>query len=178
MISDLGQSRKINENKEVHGVLPYVDPMILQGGKLTQKSDIYGFGIIMWVIATGQQPYDGLNFDIDLSLQICQGLRPEFDNHLPKCYVELAVRCLNKNQENRPIAENILKTIEEWRTDKEIMRQFENADEYRPQLVGQIHPKEMFASKLINVREISKRLSEMIIVPSKSMEYVNIQDDF
>ncbi|RIB17755.1 kinase-like domain-containing protein [Gigaspora rosea] len=137
-VSDLEQSRKINENNEVYGVLPYVDPVILQGGKLTQKSDIYGFGIIMWVIATGRQPYDGLNFNIDLSLQICQGLRPEFDNHLPKCYVELAVRCLNKNQENRPTAKDINKTVEEWRADKEIMRQFKIADEYRPQLVEQI----------------------------------------
>ncbi|RIB30766.1 kinase-like domain-containing protein [Gigaspora rosea] len=178
MISDLGQSRKINENKEVYGVLPYVDPVILQGGKLAEESDIYGFGIIMWVIATGRQPYDGLNFDIDLSLQICQGLRPEFDNYLPKSYVELAVRCLNKNQEDRPTAEDIKKTVEEWRKNEEIMRQFKKADEYRPQLVEQIHPKEMFTSKLINVREISKRLSEIAIIPSKPMEYVNIQDDF
>ncbi|CAG8802008.1 45250_t:CDS:1, partial [Gigaspora margarita] len=74
--------------------------------------------------------------------------------------------------------ENIYDTVEKWFEDKEIMRQFETADEYRPQLVEQIHPKEMFTSKLINVREISKRLSEMTIVPSKSMEYINIQDDF
>ncbi|CAG8659676.1 33255_t:CDS:1 [Gigaspora margarita] len=129
----------------------------------------------MWVIATGQQPYDGLNFDIDLSLQ---GLRPEFDNHLPKCYVELAVRCLNKNQESRPTAEDIRNTVQKWRTDKEIMKQFETADKYIPHLVEQIYPKDMFTSKLINVRKISKKLSEMAIIPSKPMEYVTIQNDF
>ncbi|KAF0534287.1 sel1 repeat family protein [Gigaspora margarita] len=79
---------------------------------------------------------------------------------------------------HRPTAEDINNTVEEWSKNEEIMGQFETADEYRPQLVEQIHPKEMFTSKLINVREISKKLSEMAIVPSKPMEHVNIQDDF
>ncbi|CAG8743964.1 6961_t:CDS:2, partial [Gigaspora rosea] len=68
--------------------------------------------------------------------------------------------------------------VKVWEEYEEVSRQFEKADEYRPQLVEQIHPKEMFTSKLINVREISKRLSEIAIVPSKPMEYFNIQDDF
>ncbi|CAG8803502.1 18710_t:CDS:1, partial [Dentiscutata erythropus] len=41
--SDLGQTKQIEENKgEIVGVLPYVDPALLKGGKLTEMSDVYG----------------------------------------------------------------------------------------------------------------------------------------
>ncbi|CAG8689284.1 3467_t:CDS:1, partial [Dentiscutata heterogama] len=61
-------------------------PEGLQGEPLMQKVDIYGFGVIMWEVAIEQRPYDGQNFDIDLSIKICRGERPKFDSNIPKCY--------------------------------------------------------------------------------------------
>ncbi|POG67850.1 kinase-like domain-containing protein [Rhizophagus irregularis DAOM 181602=DAOM 197198] len=54
-ITDLGLCRPANVKpsqneceKQVYGVLPYVAPEVLRGKEYTQKSDVYGFGIIAY----------------------------------------------------------------------------------------------------------------------------------
>src|ERR1043165_9916934 len=77
-ISDLGLSKKENENdsnSNIYGVIPYVAPEVLSDKKLTQAADIYGFGVIMSEMSTGQRPFDGHEFNIGLAIKICEGLR-------------------------------------------------------------------------------------------------------
>src|SRR6266487_2015566 len=47
-ITDLGLCRPVNEQdeKKIHGVLPYVAPEVLRGKTYTQSADIYSFGIL------------------------------------------------------------------------------------------------------------------------------------
>ena len=55
-ICDLGLSRSVNSresNSTLRGVLPFIVPEVFHARKFTQKSDIYAFGIIMYLIATG-----------------------------------------------------------------------------------------------------------------------------
>ncbi|RGB43077.1 kinase-like domain-containing protein, partial [Rhizophagus diaphanus] len=58
-ISDMGLCKKIDDINEtnIYGVMPYVAPEVLRGNPYTQAADIYGFGMIMYVIATGRQPF-------------------------------------------------------------------------------------------------------------------------
>ncbi|POG72772.1 kinase-like domain-containing protein [Rhizophagus irregularis DAOM 181602=DAOM 197198] len=50
-ITDLGLCRPMNaQNNDTYGVLPYVAPEVLRGKEYTQKSDIYGFGIIAYEV--------------------------------------------------------------------------------------------------------------------------------
>ncbi|RIA96291.1 hypothetical protein C1645_815609 [Glomus cerebriforme] len=54
-ITNLGLFKPANEkseecNKKVYGVLPYVAPEDLKGKKYTQESDVYSFGIIIYLI--------------------------------------------------------------------------------------------------------------------------------
>ena len=68
-ICDLGLSRSMNSresNTNIQGVLPFVAPEVFYTRKFTQKSDIYSFGIIMYLIATGEQPFRGRQFDASL----------------------------------------------------------------------------------------------------------------
>ncbi|RIB00599.1 kinase-like domain-containing protein, partial [Gigaspora rosea] len=70
-ISDLGLSKKVDENNSkggIYGVLPYVAPEVLLGQKFTKKADIYGFGVIMSEMSTGQRPFDGYQFDDKLAV--------------------------------------------------------------------------------------------------------------
>ena len=91
-ISDLGLSRKYDENTsgDIYGVLPYVAPEVLSGKEFTKKADIYGFGVIMSEISTGQRPFDGCKFDISLAIKICKGLQPEFALGTPNYYIKFA----------------------------------------------------------------------------------------
>ena len=116
MIADLGLSAPADqEPSSIVGVLPYIAPEVLNGKPYTQKSDIYSFGILMSVISTGQQPFNDKAHGHGLMLKICEGLRPGFSNNTPKIYIELAYKCMDADPDNRPTAEEILKTIAFWK---------------------------------------------------------------
>ena len=66
-------------------------------------------------ISTGQQPFKDLDHNLDLAIAICKGLRPGFSDNTPKCYIELAYKCMNADPEKRPTAKEILEIIKLWR---------------------------------------------------------------
>ncbi|RGB27698.1 kinase-like domain-containing protein, partial [Rhizophagus diaphanus] len=104
-ISDMGLCKKIDDIDEtsIYGVMPYVAPEILRGKPYTQAADIYSFGMIMYVIATGRQPFFNHAHDEILVLNICNGIRPEINEKIaPKCYSDLMKRCWDLDPDNRP----------------------------------------------------------------------------
>src|SRR6185295_11541890 len=63
-ICDLGLSRSENSREStVRGVLPFIAPEVFHTCKFTQTSDVYSFGIIMYLMATGEHPYRDRQFD-------------------------------------------------------------------------------------------------------------------
>ncbi|RIB10891.1 kinase-like domain-containing protein [Gigaspora rosea] len=110
-IADLGLSKKGNDNDSViYGVMPYVSPEVFSCSphpKFTKAADIYGFGVIMSEMSTGQRPFDGYEFDTDLAIKIWKGLRPEFAPGTPDCYIEFAKQCMDSDPGKRPDAYNV-----------------------------------------------------------------------
>src|SRR5437764_302099 len=116
MIADLGLSVQTDqEPSSIIGVLPYIAPEVLNEKPYTQKSDIYSFGILMSVISTGQQPFRNLPHDRNLAFKICDGERPAFSINTPDFYIKLAYKCMDADPDNRPTAEEVLKTIAFWK---------------------------------------------------------------
>jgi serine/threonine protein kinase len=113
-ISDMGLCGKVDntDEKNIYGVMPYVAPEVLRGRPYTQAADIYSFGMIMYFVATGRQPFSNCAHDEILALDICKGIRPEInDQEVPKCYLDLMKRCLDLNTDNRPKATEIVELI-------------------------------------------------------------------
>ncbi|POG57600.1 kinase-like domain-containing protein, partial [Rhizophagus irregularis DAOM 181602=DAOM 197198] len=91
------------------GVMPYVAPEVLKGKPYTRAADIYSFGMIMYFVATGKQPFVNYAHDEVLVLNICNGNRPEINvPEAPKCYIDLMKQCWDSNPNNRPIATKVL----------------------------------------------------------------------
>src|SRR5436190_17013240 len=44
-------------SQQIYGVVPFVAPEIFNGNTATKASDIYSFGMIMWMLSAGKRPY-------------------------------------------------------------------------------------------------------------------------
>ena len=150
MIADLGLSAPADqEPSSIVGVLPYIAPEVLNGKPYTQKSDIYSFGILMSVISTGQQPFNDKAHGHGLMLKICEGLRPAFSNNTPKIYIELAYKCMDADPDNRPTAEEILKTITFWKDIEEILES--NKPNYSKEQLDELRMMEEIFDKMDDI---------------------------
>src|ERR1043165_1243921 len=104
---------------KIYGVMPYVAPEILRGNPYTQAADIYSFGIIMYFVAIGKQPFADCAHDEILALNICNGIRPEINEpEAPKCYIDLMKKCWDNNPDNRPNATEIFRLILTFNNDR------------------------------------------------------------
>src|SRR2546429_478856 len=115
LITDFGLCNPANQNSEsndIYGVMPYVAPEVLKGKPYTKAADIYSFGMIMYFIATGGQPFAGCAHDHSLAIQICSGIRPKMNKQeAPECYIDLMNKCWDSNLNNRPNASEIEELI-------------------------------------------------------------------
>jgi len=87
----------------------------LNGELYTKASDIYSFGIVLTELSSGKPPFCDKNHDFNLSLAICNGLRPEFGKGTPEFYKKLAYKCMNANPDQRPTIYEIHDTLLFWR---------------------------------------------------------------
>src|SRR6266496_678041 len=113
-ISDMGLCGEICniDKNNIYGVMPYVAPEVLKGGTYTQAADIYSFGMIMYYIVTGIQPFASRAHDYHLANDIFKGIRPEInEQEIPKYYIDLMRKCWDSNPENRPKSAEILELI-------------------------------------------------------------------
>ncbi|RIB24250.1 kinase-like domain-containing protein [Gigaspora rosea] len=154
-ISDLGLSRDIETlrlSADVNGVMPYVAPEVLRRNPYTKAADVYSFGIIMWEFTSYQLPFSERPHDINLAIEICDGLRPLPVKGTPPCYIELMQQCWDSNPEKRPTADQIANILQTWFdcSDEYIHLQFKTSDEVmqeRPLPNSYIHPSAVFTSR-------------------------------
>ncbi|CAA2996861.1 flag-tagged kinase domain of mitogen-activated kinase kinase kinase [Olea europaea subsp. europaea] len=54
----------------VRGTLPWMAPELLNGGssKVSEKVDVFSFGIVLWEILTGEEPYANMHYGAIIGL--------------------------------------------------------------------------------------------------------------
>ncbi|RGB28678.1 kinase-like domain-containing protein [Rhizophagus diaphanus] len=93
-ISDLGlckPAKSFLKKYDIYGVIPFMAPEVLRGKSYTPASDIYSFSMIMWEFTSGIPPFNNRPHNIQLSLSICEGERPEIVENTPQCYLKLII---------------------------------------------------------------------------------------
>ncbi|CAB4415486.1 unnamed protein product [Rhizophagus irregularis] len=117
MISDFGLCCPANQrsvDKTLYGVLPFVAPEVLRGGEFTKAADIYGFGMLMSELISGEVPFIDRDYDLHLALDICKGERPPIPEYTPEPYAALMKRCWDPIPTNRPSVYELGKKIAKW----------------------------------------------------------------
>ena len=93
-ISDLGFCGPANRPlKSIYGNLPYIAPEVIAGKETTFKSDIYSIAMLMWEISSGQPPFINYEHDIDLAINIVNGIIPKIVPGTPLEYKNLMKQC-------------------------------------------------------------------------------------
>src|ERR1043166_7102813 len=116
-IADTGLQGPVDRqisSQQIYGVIPFVAPEIFNGNTLTKSSDIYSFGMIMWMLSAGMRPYCDRPHDRQLIQEICSGLRPIVTSETPPVFAGLMSQCLDANPLNRPTASQLYESLGNW----------------------------------------------------------------
>jgi serine/threonine protein kinase len=146
LIKNLRMCRPANEEQpikigEICGVIPYTAPEVLCGHQYTKAADIYSFGIMMNEFLSEEIPFNDIPHNRVLAIEICNGLRPETSENVPKLLVDLINKCWDAKAENRPTAKELYHIFIKLNYDKyfsnsEIYFQIEESDK-----IGKIETK-------------------------------------
>ncbi|PKC63159.1 kinase-like protein [Rhizophagus irregularis] len=114
-ISDFGMCRPtdtVEAKDKVYGVISYIVPEIIRGYPYSQAGDIYSLGILLWELTFGIIAFADRSHDVNLILDICDGLRPQTCHYSPLVYNDIIKMCWDPDPSKRPSASEILISIE------------------------------------------------------------------
>ncbi|XP_008242746.1 PREDICTED: uncharacterized protein LOC103341044 [Prunus mume] len=115
-IGDLGLS-KIKQRTlvsgGVRGTIPWMAPELLnsKNNLVTEKVDVYSFGIVMWELLTGEEPYANLRSKELIAGIIKGSLRPEIPSWCDPLWRSLMERCWSSDPDSRPPFSEIAKEL-------------------------------------------------------------------
>ncbi|PKY50513.1 kinase-like protein, partial [Rhizophagus irregularis] len=112
-ISDFGLSKDLESTMssggKFFGVLPFIDPHKLKHRhvSLDKRSDVYSLGMVLWEISSCRKPFHNYKEELNLYLDICQGLKEEFIKGTPEGYINIYANCWQSEPESRPLIDQV-----------------------------------------------------------------------
>ncbi|KAI4333292.1 hypothetical protein L6164_018122 [Bauhinia variegata] len=106
-VGDFGLS-KIKRNTlvsgGVRGTLPWMAPELLNGSsnKVSEKVDVFSFGIVLWEILTGEEPYANMHYGAIIGGIVNNTLRPTIPSYCDSEWRTLMEQCWSPNPAARP----------------------------------------------------------------------------
>ncbi|WP_328464630.1 serine/threonine-protein kinase [Streptomyces sp. NBC_00448] len=108
-IARLADSPGVTRTQEFVGTPAYVAPESAQGRPQTSAVDVYGAGVLMYELVTGRAPFRG-----DSALEVLHAHmtdQAERPGNVPEPLWTVIERCLRKNPDQRPSAENLARAL-------------------------------------------------------------------
>ncbi|KAL7548227.1 hypothetical protein ACHAWF_011514 [Thalassiosira exigua] len=118
-IGDWGSARATLKGSRTmtHGVgtACWMAPEVLKHARSSKHSDVYGFGIVLWELATRREVYEGLESTQIIAMVANDHLRPEVPPGCP--WNDVMVKCWREVPSERPTFEEIVKELNRLRPD-------------------------------------------------------------
>ncbi|KAF8033867.1 hypothetical protein BT93_C0208 [Corymbia citriodora subsp. variegata] len=115
-IGDLGLSKVKRQtliSGGMRGTLPWMAPELLNnnGDRVSEKVDVYSFGIVMWELLTGEEPYADLDAKHMIGGIVNNTLRPQVPASCDPEWKSLMERCWSSEPSERPSFTEIVKEL-------------------------------------------------------------------
>jgi C-terminal peptidase prc len=97
------------------GTVAYIAPELIQGQPATIQSDLYAFGVLLYELVAGRQPFEAEHLAAVLSQHLHAPVVPPstYQDEVPPVLDRLVLRLLNKQPGNRPAsAGDVLQALE------------------------------------------------------------------
>jgi len=115
-VSDFGMSRKITDKVDITNwqvAIRWAAPEILMREQVSQKSDVFSFGIVIWeIFSNGITPYFQIQANQQVAEYVISGKRPEKPDDCPNNIFQLMSKSWKQNPEERPTFKQILEILE------------------------------------------------------------------
>ncbi|KAJ1266169.1 hypothetical protein BS78_08G130400 [Paspalum vaginatum] len=88
----------------VRGTLPWMAPELLNGSssRVSKKVDVFSFGIVLWEILTGEEPYADMHYGAIIGGIVTNTLRPRVPKNCDLAWQKLMEQCWAPNPYARP----------------------------------------------------------------------------
>ncbi|CAM8960447.1 unnamed protein product [Rhodiola kirilowii] len=88
----------------VRGTLPWMAPELLNGSSslVSEKVDVFSFGIVLWELITGEEPYADLHYGAIIGGIVSNTLRPSVPESCDSEWRSLMERCWSSDPSERP----------------------------------------------------------------------------
>ncbi|KAL6191883.1 hypothetical protein ACLB2K_038272 [Fragaria x ananassa] len=120
-VADFGLSR-IKRNTlvsgGVRGTLPWMAPELLNGSssRVSEKVDVFSFGIVMWEILTGEEPYANMHCGAIIGGIVNNTLRPPIPKRCDLEWKKLMEECWSPDPAGRPSFTDITHRLRDMST--------------------------------------------------------------
>eukprot|EP00475_Leptophrys_vorax_P000311 TRINITY_DN1017_c0_g1_i1.p1 TRINITY_DN1017_c0_g1~~TRINITY_DN1017_c0_g1_i1.p1 ORF type:complete len:385 (-),score=98.23 TRINITY_DN1017_c0_g1_i1:166-1320(-) len=105
----LAKDLKLDMNRSVKGTQTYLSPEILKTDPYSEKADIWSFGLTVFALATGKQPFSGHMEIFSLLAAVTERPTPELPaDKFSEQMRDFVSLCLTKDPVDRPSAEQLL----------------------------------------------------------------------
>lgn len=123
---EINERKKIDENEK---------PKKKKGFKYDGKlSDVYSFGILVFYLMTGIQPWANIKSQFNLIKKVIDGIRPTIPDNLEQPVVELITNCWNASPDLRPTFKEIVDIVSNPEFYKSPRHQFDKKRFYEYQI--------------------------------------------
>jgi len=119
-VSDFGLSRFKDETYSyLQPSSPFdvtiTSPEVLEQNHISEKADVYSFGLLLWELYTRRRPFKDMNPHWVAQSVINDQLRPSLNEAADWCpdYVSLMIRCWAQDHRERPTFQEILATLDQ-----------------------------------------------------------------
>ncbi|XP_012081103.1 uncharacterized protein LOC105641215 isoform X2 [Jatropha curcas] len=106
-VGDLGLSKVKRQtliSGGVRGTLPWMAPELLNGSSslVSEKVDVFSFGVVLWELLTGEEPYADLHYGAIIGGIVSNTLRPPVPESCDPEWRSLMERCWSSEPSERP----------------------------------------------------------------------------